>query len=105
MFIGRAQVLQLFKASRTGVIAGCSVLEGRIERGAEIRVLRNNRELWRGELESLRRFSDEARMVEAGNECGIATRGFRTWEISDMIEAWATVQVERTLTLREKTAA
>jgi translation initiation factor IF-2 len=101
VLIGRAEVLQLFRVSRIGVIAGCRVTEGRLERGAELRVYRGNEEVWRGPLQSLRHFDQDVRSIEAPNECGIANANFRGWQVGDRIEAWTRVQVERTLPLKQ----
>jgi translation initiation factor IF-2 len=101
VLLGRAEVLQLFRVSRIGVIAGCRITDGRLERGAEIRVFRGNEEVWRGPLQSLRHFEQDVRSIDAPNECGIANTNFRAWQIGDRIEAWTRVQVERTLPLKQ----
>lgn len=101
VLLGRAEVLQLFRVSRVGVIAGCRVTDGRLERGAELRVFRGNEEVWRGPLQSLKHFDQDVRTIEAPNECGIANSNFRAWQVGDRIEAWTRVQVERTLPLKQ----
>jgi translation initiation factor IF-2 len=95
--IGRAEVLATFKISRIGVIAGCLVQEGRVERGAEIRVRRGEELIYEGRLDSLRHVNEDLATVEAGTECGIASEGFRGWKVGDLIEAHRQVEVPRKL--------
>ena len=102
VLIGRVEVLQLFRVSRIGVIAGCRITDGRVERGAELRVIRNREEIWRGPLQMLRHFDQDVRSLDAPNECGISTTAFRGWEIGDQAEVWTRVEVERTLPLKQE---
>lgn len=102
VLIGRVEVLQLFRVSRIGVIAGCRITDGRVERGAELRVIRNREEIWRGPLQMLRHFDQDVRSLDAPNECGISTTAFRGWEIGDQAEIWTRVEVERTLPLKQE---
>ena len=99
VFLGRAEVLQLFRVSRVGVIAGCRITDGRMERGSELRVLRGRTEVWRGPFTTLRHFDQDVRTLDAPNECGISNSNFRGWQIGDIAESWTRVQVERTLPL------
>jgi translation initiation factor IF-2 len=85
---GRAEVIELFSISRFGVIAGCRVNSGRVVRGSPVRVIRNNRTIYDGEINSLRRFSDDVREVAAGQECGILINAFADFEIGDIIESY-----------------
>ena len=105
VLIGHAEVLQLFRISRIGVIAGCRITDGRLERACEMRVTRNGEEVWRGELESLRHFDRDVRSLDAPSECGISTREWRDWEVGDTVEAWTSVEVERSLPLRQEEEA
>ena len=89
--LGHAEVRQIFSVRRTKV-AGCMVLDGRILRNAKARLLRNNQQLWEGEISTLRRFTDDVREVAQGFECGIALKGFNDFEEGDIIEAF---QMER----------
>ena len=95
--VGQAEVLELFKASRVGTIAGCSVTDGKLVRGAEVRLVRDGTVAWTGRIGSLRRFKDDVREVEAGLECGVVLEGFQDVKVGDVIEAFETKQVEKTL--------
>ncbi len=95
--LGQAEVLELFKASKIGTIAGCSVTDGRLTRGAEVRLVRDGTVAWTGRINSLRRFKDDVREVEAGLECGVVLEGFQDVKVGDVIEAFETRQVEKTL--------
>jgi translation initiation factor IF-2 len=95
--LGHAEVLELFKASRIGTIAGCSVTEGRLTRGAEVRLVRDGTVVWSGRIGSLRRFKDDVREVEAGLECGVVLEGFQDVKVGDVLEAFEIRQVEKTL--------
>jgi translation initiation factor IF-2 len=90
-------VLQTFRASRVGMIAGCQVTEGRVNRGARARVVRDGTVVYTGEIQSLRRHSDDAREVAAGFECGIVLRDFADVKEGDEIEVFETKSVEREL--------
>ncbi len=99
--IGRGRVLQIFRISRVGVVAGCVITDGYAQRGARMVVTRGRDEVvFEGTLDSLRRFDDEARRVEAPNECGISTPDFRGWEEDDRIEFFAEVEVPRTTSFK-----
>ena len=95
--IGLAEVREVFRSKRLGNIAGCIVLEGAVKRSNPIRVLRDNVVIYEGELESLRRFKDEANEVRSGTECGIGVRNYNDVKVGDQIEVFETIQVERTL--------
>lgn len=98
--VGHARVLQLFRISRVGVIAGCVVTDGYAQRGAKMVVRRGREVVFEGVLRSLKRFDDEARRVDAPNECGISTPEFRSWEEGDEIEFIAEVEVPRQETFK-----
>ena len=93
--LGRAEVRMLFRISRLGVIAGCMVTEGYLERGAPMRVLREGEVVFEGTMDSLRHIKDDVRRVEAGTECGVSNRGFRAWQEGDIIECRGVVEVPR----------
>jgi translation initiation factor IF-2 len=95
--LGSATVLELFKASKIGTIAGCSVTDGKLVRGADVRLVRDGTVVWTGRIASLRRFKDEVNEVEAGLECGAVLEGFQDVKVDDVIEAFETKQVEQTL--------
>ncbi|MBV9426048.1 MAG: translation initiation factor IF-2 [Solirubrobacterales bacterium] len=95
--LGTAEVRQLFRASRVGTIAGSHVLDGRITRGAKVRLVRDGLVVYDGEIASLRRFNEDVREVAAGFDCGIVLRDFADIKEGDVLETYATRQVEREL--------
>ena len=95
--LGEAQVLQTFRASRVGLIAGCQVTEGRVTRGARARVVRDGTVVYTGEIASLRRFKDDVREVIEGQECGIVVKDFQDVKEGDVLEVFETRKVEREL--------
>jgi translation initiation factor IF-2 len=95
--LGMAQVRQVFRISKVGAIAGCMVTSGLIKRTARVRVLRNNIVMHTGELESLKRFKDDAREVKEGFECGLNIRGYNDIEENDMLEFFEIKEFARTL--------
>jgi translation initiation factor IF-2 len=95
--LGMAEVRQIFRASRIGVIAGCHVTNGRITRTANLRVLREGTIVYDGKISSLKRFKDDVREVEEGFECGITIENFQDVKEGDVLEAYETRQVEREL--------
>ncbi len=88
VILGRAEVIELFSISRLGVIAGCHVNSGRVPRDSSVRVIRNNRTIHEGQINSLKRFSDDVREITAGQECGILISNFRDFELGDIIESY-----------------
>jgi translation initiation factor IF-2 len=95
--LGQAEVRQLFRASRVGTIAGAHVTEGKITRGSKVRLIRDGTVVYDGEIASLRRFNDDAREVAAGFDCGIVLNNFADVKEGDVLETYATRQVEREL--------
>jgi translation initiation factor IF-2 len=95
--VGVAQVREVFRSSKFGVVAGCLVTEGFVRRNNPIRVLRDNVVIFEGALESLRRFKDDVNEVRAGTECGIGVRNYQDVRVDDQIECFARVEVARTL--------
>jgi translation initiation factor IF-2 len=95
--LGEAEILELFKASKIGTIAGSRVNEGRLTRDADVRLVRDGTVVWTGKIGSLRRFKDDVREVEEGQECGITLDGFQDVKVGDVLEAFETTQVEKTL--------
>jgi translation initiation factor IF-2 len=94
--LGLAEVREVFRSPKFGNIAGCLVVDGLVRRNNPIRVLRNSTVIYEGELESLRRFKDDASEVRAGTECGIGVRNYDDVRPGDQIECYERVQVERT---------
>jgi translation initiation factor IF-2 len=95
--VGEAEILELFKASKVGTIAGSRVTEGRITVNAEARLIREGAVVWTGRVSSLRRFKDDVREVEQGQECGITLEGFQDVKVGDVVEVFETTQVQKTL--------
>ncbi|HEY8507636.1 MAG TPA: EF-Tu/IF-2/RF-3 family GTPase, partial [Steroidobacteraceae bacterium] len=95
--VGIAQVREVFRSSKFGVVAGCLVTEGVVRRNNPIRVLRDNVVIFEGQLESLRRFKDDVNEVRAGTECGIGVRNYQDVRVGDQIECFARIEVARTL--------
>jgi translation initiation factor IF-2 len=95
--IGVAQVREVFRSSKFGAIAGCMVIEGRVERHKPIRVLRDNTVIFQGELESLRRFKENVDEVRNGMECGIGVKQYNDVKPGDQIECFERIEVARTL--------
>ncbi|MGE5340473.1 MAG: translation initiation factor IF-2 [Candidatus Omnitrophota bacterium] len=87
-FIGRVEVLQLFKISKVGIIAGCVVREGKITNKSKIKVMRKNDLVFEGEIETLKRVKNDASEVNAGTECGVRIKNFNAIEAGDMLEAY-----------------
>jgi translation initiation factor IF-2 len=95
--VGTAQVREVFRSSKFGVVAGCLVTEGFVRRNNPIRVLRDNVVIFEGALESLRRFKDDVGEVRAGTECGIGVKNYQDVRVGDQIECFARLEVARTL--------
>ncbi len=93
--IGHAEVRQLFKASGVGVIAGSYVLDGKFQRNAQARILRDNIVVYEGEIESLKRFKDDVKEVNTGYECGLVFKKFNDIKEGDIVEAFIMVEVPR----------
>jgi translation initiation factor IF-2 len=97
-YVGRAQVLNIFRIPKVGTIAGCRVSDGSIKRDAEIRLMREGAQVFKGKLASLKRFKDDAREVTNGMECGMGIAGFNDIQVGDTIEAFVTERVAAELT-------
>ncbi len=96
-FMGRAEVLKTFHASRVGTVAGSMVNEGRVERGAKIRVLRDNVVINDSKIASLRRYKDEVKEVKAGQDCGIIIENFNDVKIGDILETYTIEEIKAVL--------
>jgi translation initiation factor IF-2 len=97
IFQSRAEVRDLFKVPRIGVIAGSYVIDGKILRNSNIRLVRDGVVIYDGKIMSLKRFKDDAKEVQSGFECGIGLEGFNDIKVGDIIEAYTLKEVERTL--------
>ncbi|MGC4027762.1 MAG: translation initiation factor IF-2 [Steroidobacteraceae bacterium] len=95
--VGTAQVRDVFRSSKFGVVAGCLVIEGTVKRNNPIRVLRDSVVIFEGALESLRRFKDDVGEVRAGTECGIGVKNYQDVRVGDQIECFTRVEVARTI--------
>ncbi|MEX1060832.1 MAG: translation initiation factor IF-2, partial [Methyloceanibacter sp.] len=96
-FLGNAEILEVFTISKVGKVAGCRVTEGKVERGAQVRLIRDNVVVHEGKLSTLKRFKDEVREVTAGQECGMAFEGYQDMRPADVIECFEVEHVQRTL--------
>lgn len=94
---GTAEIRETFKISKVGTIAGCMVTEGFIERNHDVRVIRDGVVVYTGKLGSLKRFKDDAKEVRQGFECGLNIANFNDIKVGDVVEAYAMVEVKRTL--------
>ncbi len=94
---GMVEIRQVFRASKIGVIAGCYVLEGLVKRNSRVRLLRDNTVIWDGELDSLKRFKDDAKEVRAGFECGLSLKNYTNYEEGDQLEAYDVTEHARVL--------
>ncbi|MBE7564312.1 translation initiation factor IF-2 [Acidithiobacillus sp. HP-6] len=95
--IGHAEVRETFRVPKVGTIAGCMVIDGVVRRNAKVRVLRQDVVIHSGEMDSLRRFKDDAKEVREGFECGIGLRNYNDLKNGDIIEAYETTEVARTV--------
>jgi translation initiation factor IF-2 len=95
--IGTAEIRQVFKVSKIGSIAGCMVTAGVVRRNARLRLLRENTVIFSGELDSLKRFKDDAREVKEGFECGLNVKGYNDIQVGDVLEFFEIREVARTL--------
>ena len=96
-FLGLAEIKKVFKISKLGKVAGCFVTEGTIKRNSKIRVLRDSVVIHSGDLETLKRHSDEAKDVAQGNECGISIKDFNDIQVNDVIESYEIESTPRKL--------
>ncbi len=96
-FMGRAEVLQIFKVSRIGAIAGCRVIEGTVSKNAKVKVTRDDKTIYDGDILSLKREKNEANEVKSGTECGISIKEFNDFEVGDLIEAFSIEEIAQSL--------
>ncbi len=95
--LGNATILEIFKVSKVGNVAGCRVTDGVVERGANVRLIRDSVVVHQGKLSQLKRFKDDAREVVAGQECGMAFENYHDMKVGDVIECYRVETVQRTL--------
>lgn len=97
MYSGRIEIKKVFKVSKVGNIAGCVVVDGKVRRESNIRILRNGVIVYEGKLNSLKRYKDDAKEVVAGQECGLGIENFNDIKEGDIVEAFDIIEVKRTL--------
>jgi len=95
--VANVEIRETFKISKVGTIAGCMVLDGKINRNSKIRIVREGVVIYTGELASLKRFKDDVKEVSAGYECGLNINNFNNIEVGDIVEAYENVEVKRKL--------
>jgi translation initiation factor IF-2 len=96
-FLGNAEILEVFNISKVGKVAGCRVSEGVVRRGAKVRLIRDNVVIHEGELSTLKRFKDEVREVQSGQECGMAFANYQDMQKGDVIECFEVETIQRAL--------
>ncbi|MBV9991455.1 MAG: translation initiation factor IF-2, partial [Alphaproteobacteria bacterium] len=96
-FLGNAEILEVFTITKVGKVAGCRVTEGVVRRGAKVRLIRDNVVIHEGELSTLKRFKDEVREVQNGQECGMAFANYQDMQKGDVIEAFEVETIQRAL--------
>ena len=95
--LGNAQILEVFTISKVGKVAGCRVTDGVVQRGANVRLIRDNVVVHEGKLSTLKRFKDEVKEVVAGQECGMAFENYQDMRVGDVIECYNVQEIKRTL--------
>ncbi len=95
--LGEARILQVFAVSKVGKVAGCLVQDGRVERGANVRLIRDNVVIHEGKLSTLKRFKDEVKEVGSGQECGMAFENYQDMRTGDVIECYRVEEIRRSL--------
>jgi len=95
--LGEARILQVFAVSKVGKVAGCLVQDGRVERGANVRLIRDNVVIHEGKLSTLKRFKDEVKEVQSGQECGMAFENYQDMREGDIIECYRVEEIRRSL--------
>ncbi len=96
-FLGNAKILEVFNITKVGKVAGCQVTEGAVQRGAKVRLIRDNVVVHEGTLSTLKRFKDEVKEVQTGQECGMAFEGYQDMRAGDVIECFRVEKIERKL--------
>ena len=96
-FLGNAEILEIFSITKVGKVAGCKVTEGVVKRGAKVRLIRDNVVIHEGELSTLKRFKDEVREVQTGQECGMAFANYQDMQKGDVIECFEVEIIQRAL--------
>ena len=95
--LGNATILEVFNVSKVGKVAGCRVTDGKVERGAGVRLIRDNVVVHEGKLSQLKRFKDDMKEVISGTECGMAFENYQDMRVGDVIECYRVETIARTL--------
>ena len=95
--LGNAQILEIFNITKVGKIAGCRITDGKVERGAHVRLIRDQVVVHEGKLSTLKRFKDEVKDVVAGQECGMAFENYQDMRVGDVIECYNVTEIKRSL--------
>jgi len=95
--IGQVEIRQVILVSKVGAVAGCLVTDGVVKRSSSVRLLRNNIVVWTGEIDSLKRFKDDAKEVRAGLECGLSLKNYNDIQVGDSLEVFEVQEIARTL--------
>jgi translation initiation factor IF-2 len=95
--LGNASIMEVFNISKVGKVAGCRVTDGRVERGASVRLIRDNVVVHEGKLSTLKRFKDEVKEVLSGQECGMAFENYQDMRSGDVIECYRVEEIKRSL--------
>ena len=95
--LGNAQILEVFNITKVGKVAGCRITDGHVERGANVRLIRENVVIHEGKLSTLKRFKDEVKDVQVGQECGMAFENYQDMRAGDVIECYRVEEIKRTL--------
>ncbi len=103
--IGKVEVREIYKVPKIGIVAGCFVLEGAVRRNCQVRVIREEIEIFQGKISSLKRFKDDAKEVAAGYECGIGIENCNDLKVGDTLEVYEMIEIARTLGDTKREAA
>ena len=95
--LGNAEILEVFNITKVGKVAGCRVTDGRVERGAHVRLIRDSVVVHEGKLSTLKRFKDEVKEVQVGQECGMAFESYQDMRAGDVIECYRVEEIKRSL--------
>jgi translation initiation factor IF-2 len=95
--LGNAEILEVFNISKVGKVAGCRVTDGSVERGQNVRLIRDNVVVHEGKLSTLKRFKDEVKEVQVGQECGMAFENYQDMRAGDIIECYRVEEIKRSL--------
>jgi translation initiation factor IF-2 len=95
--LGNALIQEVFNITKVGKVAGCRITDGKVERGANVRLIRDNVVIHEGKLSTLKRFKDEVKEVQSGQDCGMAFEKYEDMRAGDVIECFKVVEVKRSL--------